>query len=288
MSEEPKREPLAMPRYRVTRLYDAAGQVSPHFVDEEFHSFCDTWEHAMGNSQFASVIENELKAERVADGPLAHLAVFAPNERVRTAYLDWLAFIDGTLEPWTTGGAIHFRPHWARVLIHGLSMADAEGWSDADLACIGAAASFHDSRRKNPYLDTGHGARAAHYYARFCAAQGEDAGGALLFDPRAYLSICWHDRNDEDGFDAIETAVRKNAIASAGIPDMAVALPAGAEAAPADVYRMLKDADGLDRVRLGKDGLDAHFLRTERARRAVPFARELLAASDGSDSSGDS
>lgn len=37
-----------------------------------------------------------------------------------------------------------------------------------------------------------------------------------------------------------------------------------------------KDADALDRFRLGPDGLGIKFLRTEEARHLVDFAKELL------------
>ena len=43
---------------------------------------------------------------------------------------------------------------------------------------------------------------------------------------------------------------------------------------------MFKDADGLDRIRLGPQGLDEGYLRTTHGRALVPFARRLLEASE--------
>ena len=57
------------------------------------------------------------------------------------------------------------------------------------------------------------------------------------------------------------------------------ALPVGAEADAATIFRIFKDVDGLDRVRLGKGGLDERFLRTDQARHQVQFAQDLFTAS---------
>lgn len=364
------------PRYRVKKLYDNNGNVAAHFLDPEFYSFSASWEQAMANPNFASIIDRDIIAERRANDSLEHLATYAPNSRVRAFYLRWLHFIDRELDPWTTGGAIHFRPHWARVLMLALTMGDAAGLSDADLDALAAAAVFHDSRRKNPYLDTGHGDRAAHYYADFCTANRENAGasdteaaqtaetgtfvpatvspearqhspeadasdnhkpatsaravtasstgsdgagnhapsaadaaaesGLPGFDPRAYLAMQWHDRDDDQGLQVIAAALDRDELPTSSpskharqplkraddafhgmdhstqlTPDgLAKALPEGADADAATLYRMFKDADGLDRIRLGEGGLDPHFLRFQYAHDTLPLARQLLAASE--------
>lgn len=298
------------PRYRVRKLYDENGQVAPHFLDDEFHSFCESWDQAMSDPQFAEIIERDLAAERLADDPLDKLAALAPNQRVRTRFLKWLGFIDLRLSPWTTGGAIHFRPHWARVLMLALTMGDAAGLSDADLDALAAAAVFHDSRRKNPYLDTGHGDRAASYYAEYCAraANGDSTAAPLHFDPRAYLAMQWHDRDDADGLRVIAAAQDRDELPTASssrrkraplektsdafhgmkdtellLPDgLKAALPKDADADAATIYRIFKDADGLDRIRLGSNGLNPRFLRFQYAHDALPLARELLAESERS------
>lgn len=301
------------PRYRVQRLYGENGQVAAHFLDDEFHQYSDTWEHAMANPGFAEIIDRDVATERVADAPLEHLAALAPNARVRARFLRWLHVIDRQLDPWTTGGAIHFRPHWARALMLALTMGDAAGLPDADLDALAAAAVFHDSRRKNPYLDTGHGDRAAHYYADFCAAvaqaaarEEQPADTVPAFDPRTYLAMQWHDRDDDTGLQVIAEALERDELPTASgsraarkppatpsdafhgfaqagllVPDgLAAALPAGADADAATIYRMFKDADGLDRIRLGTHGLDPHFLRLQYAHDALPLAHILLEESE--------
>ncbi|MBQ6390735.1 MAG: hypothetical protein IJH88_03830 [Eggerthellaceae bacterium] len=267
--------------YKVDSLYLPDGSVSPHYADElAKHGM--QWDAMMQDEHFVEVIDNELLAEQTADGPLAHLSRFAPNAAAEKLFFEWLAFINVDLGPWTTGGAIHFRPHWTRVLLLALNLGVREELPPADLACLAMAACFHDSRRKDPYLDTGHGARAAEYYAEFCAAtaDGSDrnskAGCEMRFDPRAYLAMQWHDRDDGDGIDAIRRAFERNALPHLGIGDLQAALPQEAKADPVHLYLLFKDADGLDRVRLGANEPDPAYLRTDHALELLPLAREML------------
>lgn len=269
--------------YKVTRLYQPDGSVSPHYADElTKHGM--QWDAMMKDSHFAEVIANELRAEETADGPLDHLARFAPDTGAEELFMKWLAFINADLQPWTTGGAIHFRPHWARALLLALNLGAREGLPPADLECLAMAACFHDSRRKDPYLDTGHGARAAEYYAQFCRetqageARLSSAGQEIRFDPRAYLAMQWHDRDDDEGIEAIRRAIGQNALPHLGIDDLAGTLPSGAEADPVLVYRLFKDADGLDRVRLGANEPDPRYLRTSHAIELLDLAQEMLQA----------
>ncbi len=286
--------------YHVMPLRDNEGHIAKHFLTGEFAASGTTWEQAMDDPVFAQIINRELAAEHIAHSNLEHLSVIAPNERVRSFYLTWVRFIDYELQPWTTGGAIHFRPHWARVLMLALTLGDAEGLPDADLRALAMAAVFHDSRRKNPYLDTGHGMRGSLYYQEACeqgakrgeyvdpsansagrepnedqtrAADKQQPGSLaqqanLVFDPRTLLAIRWHDRDDEDGFEAFKRA-----------QSILERTPTDTQADVAFIYRLLKDADGLDRVRLGPHQLDPHYLRTQMAINSVAFANELLEAS---------
>lgn len=269
--------------YKVGRLHLPDGSVAPHFADElAKHGM--HWDDMMGDEHFAGVIAQELRAEDTADGPLGHLAQFVPRGEARKLFLKWLAFINADLEPWTTGGAIHFRPHWARVLALALSLGACEGLPTADLECLAMAAAFHDSRRRDPYLDTGHGARAAEYYAQFCcetaagAQRASSAGASIRFDPRAYLAMQWHDRDDGRGIEAIAAASRRNSLPRAGIADLKASLPTGAQADAVLVYRLFKDADGLDRVRLGEGEPDPAYLRTDHALELLPLAQKMFDA----------
>lgn len=250
---------MGAPRYKVSPLYDENGKIAPQFLDEEFSSYGHTWEESMDMPWFQGIIKQELAAEKIADQPLECLADLAPSERVKHLYLHWLRFMDDKLDPWTTGGAIHFRPHWARVLMLALTLGDAAGLNDADMNALAMAAVFHDSRRKNPYMDTGHGRRASDYY--------REAGseGLLTFDPRTFLAVRWHDRDDDDGVNAIE-----------GEAELLEAVPNNAQADASFVYLTLKDADGLDRFRLGEGCFDRRFMRSQAALENTEFARELL------------
>lgn len=147
---------------------------------------------------------------------------------------------------------IHTQGHCERVLLHALRIGEARHASDRQMTALAEASVFHDSRRKDNYLDTGHGARAANYYKDYCGK------GGLEFLPEAYTAIWYHDRDDELGSRYIATH-------------------AGTEADSwLEVYRCFKDADALDRYRLGTWCLDKRFLRTDVAKTMTDFALMLV------------
>lgn len=275
----------AKPEYSVTPMRNEQNEVAPHYLNELEEHGLDFDELMAHDARFAEIIDNEIAAESHAGADLAILAQAAPDDCSRNLFLRWLAFINADLQPWTTGGAIHFRPHWARVLLLALTLGRKRNLASPDLEALAMAAVFHDTRRKDPYLDTGHGARAARYYAAFCldegkgAARRSPAGRSIRFDPRTYLAIYWHDRADEDGLAAIETSLRANSLPDLGIEDMSALVPAEAQADFSLLYLMFKDADALDRVRLGPHDLDPSFLRTEESHELLPFAQHLFALS---------
>ena len=145
---------------------------------------------------------------------LEAIARALPDDDLQGRCLRWLAFIGQNVDGWPFGGELHGRGHWSRVVACALMVGRAEGFSDADLECLAAAAAFHDCRRLDEFLDTGHGLRGADRYAAFCAEQG------LAFDPRAWLAMAWHDRDDVDGLAAIEAweagAALDNGLRTAG------------------------------------------------------------------------
>ncbi len=111
------------------------------------------------------------------------------------------------------------------------------------------AAVFHDSRRHD-WLDTGHGNCVANYYRTFYGDTG------LRSDPCTCIAMAYHDMDDADG---------ERAIAPVG-PDGSSGL---------ELYRVPKNADTLDKFRLGPGELDMSFLRTDTAHSLVGFAWEL-------------
>lgn len=175
--------------------------------------------------------------------------------QVATLFRHWEAFMEENLFFWPLredGFDIHTKSHCERVLFLALKLATARKVGSRALEALAHAAIFHDTRRKDNFLDQGHGDRAAVYYRAFCSLR------EITFHPEACAAIKFHDRDD--------------ALGEAYIRDCA---PSRTDEW-LEVYRDLKDADALDRFRLGPWALDASFLRTAEARAMVPFAQKLV------------
>lgn len=149
---------------------------------------------------------------------------------------------------------IHAAAHCERVLLYALIVGEEIFGDDVDsLEILAHASVFHDTRREDEYLDTGHGARAAVYYERFC----RDNEG-ISFHPEAVYLMRYHDLDDSLG---------KEAICERFPEDSGRVLK---------LYAVFKDADALDRWRLGRHGLDPRFLRTDKARSLVDYSRRIV------------
>jgi hypothetical protein len=138
------------------------------------------------------------------------------------------------------------------VLLHALRIGVAQGLKLRSLIALAHAAIFHDTRRKDNYLDVGHGGRAAKYYKEHCEKTH------LHFLPEAYETMKFHDRDDRLGDDRIIREAKDDA------PDWLT------------VYHDFKDADALDRLRLGTWCLDEKYLRCQEAKEMVPYAQYLV------------
>jgi len=77
------------------------------------------------------------------------------------------------------------------------------------------------------------------------------------FIPEVFLISAYHDQNDSEGIEAITNNIVNT--------DNCLLL-----------YKVFKDADALDRFRLGPNGLDKRFLRNNEAPRLIETAKELL------------
>lgn len=153
------------------------------------------------------------------------------------------------------GSEIHAMPHCERVLLYALLIGESLFGDDEDALTILAHASiFHDTRREDDYLDTGHGARAAVYYEDFCRHHQD-----ISFHPEAVYLMRYHDLDDKVGREAIMR----------DFPEKAERV--------LKLYAIFKDADALDRWRLGNRGLDARYLRTDKAKSMVEYARTVVA-----------
>lgn len=170
---------------------------------------------------------------------------------IKEPYEQWYAFMEKNIEFWLPESEWHTKIHCARVLLLSLLIGHQKGLSDEEKDALAMAAVFHDSRRLDDGIDKGHGSRAAAYYKDYCREHD------LPYNEQTYVITYYHDQDDSLGLSEIKN--------SSSLNERAVLL-----------YQIFKDADALDRFRLGPDGLDVKFLRTEEARQLVDFAKDLL------------
>ncbi|MBU3174585.1 HD domain-containing protein, partial [Clostridium estertheticum] len=179
-------------------------------------------------------IERKIKMflENILDNPTC--------QPVAERYKKWYEFMEKNVEFSFIDSEMHTKHHCARVLLLALIIAHQIGLSDEEMNSLSMAAVFHDSRRLDDWLDTGHGKRAAEYYKESYSKYD------ISFDERTYYVMAYHDRDDVLGLSEIKKspALSQNCIL---------------------LYKIFKDSDGLDRFRLGPDGLDVNMLRTKEA-----------------------
>jgi hypothetical protein len=131
---------------------------------------------------------------------------------------------------------LHGPAHAARVFLLANMIAERRG--DCDLEVVRWAAAYHDVRRRDDGVDPEHGARSAGLFLLQARAQLEPMRQGL-----AAYAMTWHAPADDQ------------------VPYWTPEL------------RVLKDADALDRVRLGD--FDPSYLRTPEAHALIGCAREL-------------
>lgn len=170
---------------------------------------------------------------------------------IKEPYERWHQYMEQNIEFWLPDSEWHTKTHCSRVLLLALLIGHRKGLSDEEKEALGMAAVFHDSRRLDDGIDRGHGSRAAAYYKKYCSKHD------LAYDEQTYYITYYHDQDDSLGLSEIAK--------SETLSERAVLL-----------YQIFKDADALDRFRLGPDALNVSFLRTEEARRLVDFAKNLL------------
>lgn len=158
---------------------------------------------------------------------------------------------------------LHTESHCERVLLLALIIGWRRQLKLRSMIALAHCAIFHDTRRKDNYLDQGHGDRAAEYYKEYCQK------GALKFLLEVYATIKFHDRNDKAGDAYIRDEAPKRSLANTNekIDDTGGWL---------EVYHDFKDADALDRYRLGPWGLSTKYLRTEEAKGLMPLAKQIV------------
>jgi hypothetical protein len=148
--------------------------------------------------------------------------------------------------------AIHGQAHVARTLVHAFRLIDATGHAD-EAPRLWAAVYLHDLSRTHDGRCYRHGTHAAQRLATLADVQALFIRGGVT----------------REDFPAIETAVVHHCLPT--------------ELDPRHPHHrlttLLKDADALDRVRLGD--LNPHLLRHDKAREMIPFAQTLFEETDG-------
>lgn len=147
---------------------------------------------------------------------------------------------------------LHGQRHVGRVLVHAMRLVDALGQDKRLRAALWAAVYIHDLQRTHDGECTQHGRWAAR----------------LLVDHQPTLA-----RLDEAGVPSVDRLAIRTAVTFHSLPKE---LPAGH--VHWTLTALLKDADGLDRVRLGD--LDPRYLRHRESHDMIDFAQRLFDASE--------
>ena len=147
--------------------------------------------------------------------------------------------------------SIHGVRHARRVLLHTLLLCQLCRLPEPDRQLLVGAALFHDIGRENDGLCFRHGRRSAAKMAALQLAPTEPAAFAIQ-----QFIVTYHCIDDRQ--------------AAADLPGLPAVPPERAWR----LFCVLKDADGLDRVRIGD--LDASYLRNPEAGSLTELAWELL------------
>jgi hypothetical protein len=163
-----------------------------------------------------------------------------------------LASLVPAVKLFTHPSTLHGQAHVSRVMVHAFRLLEATGWSE-EAPRLWAAVYLHDIARTHDGQ---------------CYRHGGDAMKRLETLPQVRELFAQGGVQDSD-YALIHTAVVHHSL-------------------PKELDRdhphwrltsLLKDADGLDRVRLGD--LDAQYLRNPQARDMIEFAEALFQETDG-------
>jgi HD superfamily phosphodiesterase len=179
----------------------------------------------------------------------------------------WLACTPEAPEDWfLRRSGLHGVAHTRRVCIHARRLTEELGWPPEDAVLVLRAALYHDIGRLGDGVEPGHGAGSV---AR------ADELGLLAALPQADAAV-------------VRFAIRRHSLRDAGAPPDAEKLAAASDPArrlaePERALRvlwLLKDADALDRIRLGPgEHADPRQLRWARTAGLLVFAEALYRAS---------
>ena len=158
----------------------------------------------------------------------------------------------------THRSSLHGQSHVARVMVHAFRLIEATGWND-EAPRLWAAVYLHDLARTHDGRCYRHGRDAMKKFETLphVRALFERAGVRNADYPIIHTAVVHHSLPKELDRDHPHWRLTS----------------------------LLKDADGLDRVRLGD--LDARYLRNREARTMVAFAQALFDETDGMVPNGD-
>ena len=139
--------------------------------------------------------------------------------------------------------------HIERVMVHGAMCARAERLGEGDTRLLLAMCAYHDTGRSCDYLDASHGLRSAEKLASLTGLRGEALAEAMA-------GVEAHSQPD---------GIMEDILASHRPGDLPRARL---------LAQMLKDSDGLDRVRI--HDLDTGYLRRPPSRERGSFAWRLF------------
>jgi HD superfamily phosphodiesterase len=185
--------------------------------------------------------------------------------RAETEAAIWARLTPPVDEDWfVRRSSLHGALHTQRVHIHAQRLAGELGWAEHDTRLVLSAALWHDIGRTDDGVDHRHGekgvARAEHLGLTKSLAP-EDATSVLF----AIRFHCLPDRRAVD-----EIRRRREEPDPGGLPRLAD---------PEQALRILwvlKDADALDRIRLGSwESTDPRQLRHRETKELIPFAAAL-------------
>jgi HD superfamily phosphodiesterase len=176
-------------------------------------------------------------------------------EPIITAFHKYKEYIDGNMR---YSAKMHGAAHAKRVLFLTQLLASLYGLNDKDKRLLAISSAYHDIGRLNDDEDESHGEAGVAYYVN---RVGSNISGAYGISPVVKLLIKYHSLPDEKGYAHIE--------ANSSIKDKANAVL---------LFKIFKDADALDRVRMGIKELDYSQLRLDESKKMTLIANMLLSA----------
>ena len=146
---------------------------------------------------------------------------------------------------------IHGVGHILRTMVHGAMGAMEEGLSQSDTTLLLEGCAYHDVGRRNDSMDDCHGERSAAQLAALTGRRGRE------------LAV-------------LQAAVTLHSLPDRRFPQVLEQYGLSWDAEAEEIALLLKDADGLDRVRIWD--LDPRYLRCSGSAERVGFAKALYLA----------